>query len=232
MDKLIKIDRNGTKYYEGQRPCPRCNGKGIYYIGVCNGNLVPSPVDQGVCFQCLGNGEITEKWKVYTEEYEKKLEERREKRRAKYLEEHAEEIEQRKREQEEKERAEREERERIERERLEKELAEKNRKEKSDYVGFIGDKVQLTLTFNYSAHYETKSFAGFGTTIKYIHNFYDDNGNTFTWHTEKSLAKKIGDDEWVYPEQGDSITLKGTINGHSEYKGEKQTVLTRCKIEF
>lgn len=27
------------------------------------------------------------------------------------------------------------------------------------------------------------------------------------------------------------VVLKGTIKDHSEYKGIKQTVMTRCKIE-
>lgn len=30
--------------------------------------------------------------------------------------------------------------------------------------------------------------------------------------------------------EGDSIVLKATIKEHNEYKGCKQTVLTRCKI--
>lgn len=49
MAKLIRTDKNGTKYYEGYTPCSRCDGRGIYIIGVCNGRLVPSPVDEGIC---------------------------------------------------------------------------------------------------------------------------------------------------------------------------------------
>jgi hypothetical protein len=29
MAELIRVDRNGTKYYEGMIECDRCNGKGI-----------------------------------------------------------------------------------------------------------------------------------------------------------------------------------------------------------
>lgn len=31
-------------------------------------------------------------------------------------------------------------------------------------------------------------------------------------------------------EVGDVITVSGTIKEHNEYPGEKQTVLTRCKV--
>ena len=29
---------------------------------------------------------------------------------------------------------------------------------------------------------------------------------------------------------GDKVILKGTIKEHNEYRGYKQTVLTRCKV--
>ena len=31
-------------------------------------------------------------------------------------------------------------------------------------------------------------------------------------------------------EEGKTYTIKGTVKEHSEYKGTKQTILTRCKI--
>ena len=77
MANLIKIDRNGTKYYEGNVPCSRCGGEGLYFIGVCNGKPVPSPVDNGICFKCGGSGVEHSKWKEYTPEYQAKLDAKR-----------------------------------------------------------------------------------------------------------------------------------------------------------
>ena len=77
MATLIRIDRNGTKYYEGLVDCDRCGGEGIYYIGVHNGKPLPSWVDNGVCFKCGGRGKVEGKWKEYTPEYEAKLATRR-----------------------------------------------------------------------------------------------------------------------------------------------------------
>lgn len=87
MKKLIRIDHNGTKYYEELIPCPRCSrgnkSNGIYYTGVCNGELIPSHVDAGICFQCNGSGVFLEKTKEYTPEHEAELQKAREKREAK-----------------------------------------------------------------------------------------------------------------------------------------------------
>ena len=48
------------------------------------------------------------------------------------------------------------------------------------------------------------------------------NGNTVVWKTTKNLDLEP-DKEYV---------IKGTVKELSEYRGDKQTVLTRCKILF
>lgn len=223
MATLIRTDRNGTKYFEGDVICDRCGGKGVYYIGVCNGQPVLSPVDSGICFKCGGGGKVHGKWKEYTPEYEAKLEERRAKRRAKWEAEHAEEIAQaeaqRKAEEEARERA-----------RLEEEARIKAEKAISQYIGNKGDKINLSVTFIKTAWFEVPSFMGYGTETKYIHTFKDSDGNVLVWKTTASLGRWNDNDEWEGFEEGQKVNLKGTIKAHSEYKDEKQTELTRCRI--
>lgn len=69
MKKLIKVDKNGTKYYYNQCACGKCGGSGIipYYI----------PVNGGECFDCHGSGIYEFESKEYTPEYEAKLAARR-----------------------------------------------------------------------------------------------------------------------------------------------------------
>lgn len=51
------------------------------------------------------------------------------------------------------------------------------------------------------------------------------------WKTKNAIS--VYDDttgEYVDAEVGDIVTMKATIKEHSEYKGTKQTVITRPKI--
>lgn len=57
----------------------------------------------------------------------------------------------------------------------------------------------------------------FGVT--YVYKFTTEEGNIFTWKTGKSLRVSEG-----------AITLKGTIKAHNEFRGAKETELTRCKV--
>lgn len=85
----------------------------------------------------------------------------------------------------------------------------------SHWVGDIKDKVELELTFKRSFGFEGQ----FG--YSYIYIFEDDDHNIFKWSTGKSISL----------DEEDRVRIKGTIKGHTEYRDEKQTELTRCKIE-
>ena len=241
---LVRTDKNGTKYYTSN-VCPKCGGRGyLPEYGY---------VASGVCFKCGGTGYYTTTWKEYTDEYAAKLEARRIAREmkkipainAKFFKEmgmnengecfivvgdtYA----------------------------IKEELKEAGAKfnysllwhfdkevdtyktvkvtaddvfgknvfgqymttedtiptvkkmldtaievNSGEYVGNVGDKINVTLTF------------------KGYHTFEDENGNTFIWVT--SASKDF--------EENKTYTVKGTIKAHKEYKGVKQTNLTRCRV--
>lgn len=213
--RLIKIDRNGSKHYEGEAVCDRCGGKGYYAIGVLNGNPVLSPLDGGVCWKCLGGGKVVDKWIERTPEYQAKLDAKREAReKAKW---EAWDAEQAKINAE---RAEREAREKAEREAEEARI--KAEKAISQYVGQIGEKVEIKGSYVRSGAWEQKAYGGYGTTTMYVHTFKDADGNVFVWKTQSGVRLNYGE----------PVTIKGTVKNHSEYKDEKQTELTRCKVVF
>ncbi len=76
--RLVKIDRNGSKHFEGMIVCDRCGGHGDYAIGWHNGQRRITSVDAGVCHKCFGEGKVFSKWIERTPEYEAKLEAKRE----------------------------------------------------------------------------------------------------------------------------------------------------------
>ena len=216
MATLIRIDRNGSKHWQGLVTCDRCGGKGIYHIGVHNGELIPAHPDNGVCYKCNGAGKVMSKWIERTPEYQAKLDAKRQaKLDAIAAEQKAQEEEQ--------ERIRKEEEAKAEAEKLAEEARIKAQKAISQHVGEIGQRLTISGTFEYTAFFEVPSFRGFGTDTMYIHNFKDDDGNVLVWKTSSCLNRDA-----IY--EGDQVQIKGTVKEHSEYKDEKQTVLTRCKI--
>jgi ribosomal protein S18 len=100
---------------------------------------------------------------------------------------------------------------------LEREIVkqkQQQQKQLSNFVGNIGEKITKELTYVNSYSYETQ----YGTT--WIHKFIDNNNNTYVWKTNNYLNV----------DQGNNIKIKGTIKDHNEYREEKQTILTRCKV--
>ncbi len=92
-------------------------------------------------------------------------------------------------------------------------------KSESEYIGNVGDTVCITATL-VSMHTFSTHFTYYGET-NYIFKFADDDGNIIVWKTSS----------WQNIEEGKTYELKGKVKEHSEYKGDKQTVLTRCKIK-
>lgn len=85
--------------------------------------------------------------------------------------------------------------------------------DESEHYGQPGDKISI-----HCVYVGSNSFDGYyGTT--FFHKFQSGNFH-FVWKTGKSLSLEIGS-------EGE---IKGTVKDHSEYKGVKQTILTRCKL--
>lgn len=81
----------------------------------------------------------------------------------------------------------------------------------SEYVGSIGERLDLYLTVERAIELD----GAYGRST--MHIMRDDCGNLFVWTT----ASK----SWTV---GSEHHIRGTVKDHRKYKGEKQTVLTRC----
>lgn len=83
----------------------------------------------------------------------------------------------------------------------------------SRYYGSVGERVELELTVKKAI--ESDGYYGRST----FHVLESAEENIFTWNTG---AKQL--------EVGETYKLRGTVKEHITYKGEEQTVLTRCTI--
>ena len=92
---------------------------------------------------------------------------------------------------------------------------------KSDYVGNDGERLKgLKLKLDFVVAMEGEKYTYYDNGIRYLHSMSDENGNKFTWTTSGRLNVR----------EGETVVIDGTVKGHKEYKGERQTVLTRCKM--
>lgn len=99
-------------------------------------------------------------------------------------------------------------------ERREREAKEKEAAAKSTWMGEVGDRISFTIAdFDTITSWETQ----WGLTV--VYKITDTDGHEYTWKTsgwlnEKSIGK----------------TMKGTVKELKEFRGIKQTELTRCKV--
>lgn len=84
----------------------------------------------------------------------------------------------------------------------------------STYFGEIGKRYDVAGTVDRIHYIEGE----YGVTTLVV--FTDADGRRFKWFASGSKEFKVGE----------SVTMKGTVKAHEEYKGAKETVLTRCKV--
>jgi hypothetical protein len=94
-------------------------------------------------------------------------------------------------------------------EQIEREVAAKN---PSEHVGTVGER-QVFNGLTVTAITAIESFYG----VSDLHMFIDADGNKFKWFSSSKTLKV-----------GETYNLKATVKKHDEYKGEKQTLITRA----
>ena len=95
----------------------------------------------------------------------------------------------------------------------------------SEYVGSIGERIELEVTLEKVRSWEVPSYNGWGMTTKVLYVFRDTAGNILVWTT---TGYGVSAEEVP---QGAKAILRGTVAEHKEYAGEKQTSLKRCNVK-
>lgn len=101
--------------------------------------------------------------------------------------------------------------ERAEQER--KRAVERAKEANSQHIGNIGDRIDVQV---HSVTCLTSWETEWGITR--VYKIVDVNGNVYTWKTGS------------YFNEDEVKTIRGTVKEHKEYRGIKQTELTRCKV--
>ena len=90
----------------------------------------------------------------------------------------------------------------------------------SQWVGNVGDKLEIEVTLDRVISFKV---AGIYNTMetRFVYSFTDKDGNVFTWMTGSGALLDY---------ETKTITIKGTVKAHTEYKDVKQTNLQRVKM--
>jgi hypothetical protein len=89
--------------------------------------------------------------------------------------------------------------------------------------GFVGEVKKRTTFANLTVENIRHIEGNFGTTTLYT--FVDSNRNLIKWFASNTLVANYRD-----AEVGDVVTIKATVKAHEEYKGIKQTLITRAAV--
>ena len=84
----------------------------------------------------------------------------------------------------------------------------------SNHVGEVGERIEFDAICSIAK--ENASIYG----ISYFYVFEGKDGNIYTWTTN---TKQLQKDQTYH--------IKGTVKDHKVFRAQKQTVLTRCKVE-
>lgn len=91
----------------------------------------------------------------------------------------------------------------------------------SQHVGAVGKRVEMTLRLTFVTSWATD----YGTTRLY--SLEDADGNVVVWKTSSGA---LVTDDWEHAKIGDSVVVRATVKRHGEYRGGKQTEVSRLKV--
>lgn len=98
------------------------------------------------------------------------------------------------------------------------EIAEQ--KAKSQFLGITSEKIELTVILEKTIVIGKQKYSYYDQDFQLVYLFKDSNGNRLVWKT----TNELGIDD------GTELKIKAVIKAHSEYKGEKQTIIQRVKV--
>jgi hypothetical protein len=114
-------------------------------------------------------------------------------------------------------------------ERLDKEAGRNAESAASEYVGEVGKRLKnYTAKVAFIKRLEDRYY-GYTATANYMVKLKDADGNFLVYFGSSCPRKEYSEENGYEPmvEKGDTVTFNAGVDKHSEYKGEKNTMLKR-----
>lgn len=102
-----------------------------------------------------------------------------------------------------------------------KRMEQKAEEAKSEWQSEVGKRITVVMK-EWKVVASWESSYGYNQTVA-IYKMVDEQGNIYTWKTSGGI---------YCDENIDEVEVKGTVKAHNEFRGAKQTELTRCKVKY
>jgi hypothetical protein len=120
--------------------------------------------------------------------------------------------------------------------RLEREKAINEQKARSAFLGVVAEKCSFRCVVEKVLTVDCVAFSYYDRASQEVYLLRDSAGNRVIYKTKANFGFTFKhNSEFVPVAEGNTIEFTATIKAHSEYKGEKQTIITRptkLSIEF
>lgn len=109
-----------------------------------------------------------------------------------------------------------------------------DQKDRSQSLGVATERIQTTVTVQKIITVKAAKFSRYDSDTAQIYIFIDSNNNRLVYKTKNILSNNanyawdLENDNAI--KENDVIVIKASIKAHTEYKGEKQTLIQRVKI--
>lgn len=113
-------------------------------------------------------------------------------------------------------------------------LAIQDQKDRAQSLGVKAERIETTVTVKTIKTVKAPSYSRWDNPEAYLYIFCDADNNRLVLKTKSMLSNNdqlalyLDDPNAV--KEGDKIAIKASIKAHTEYKGEKQTIIQRVKI--
>lgn len=102
--------------------------------------------------------------------------------------------------------------------------------ETTSWVGEVGQKITVEID-SYRMLFSSSTQVAYNTySYSFTYEIIDKEGHIFIWKASHRIDMLRDEDGDYTMEHIKPTKIKGTIKEHTEFRGKKQTVLTRCKV--